>query len=85
MHFMIKRIAGGAIIAAATLLATYPTQNLSDIEKLPAVNQLGEGQTSDFLENVTADLPSSLIQIRLIETIDGDTIKVLLNGKIEIV
>lgn len=85
---MRKRIAGGALIAAATLLAFYSPQILTEENRPDVSIQQDESQNSDFLvegkiQEEEKDSPTDQMPITFVKTIDGDTIKVNVNGKIE--
>lgn len=72
---MKKRLAGSALIAASLMTVFHPEQLKS-----------GENQQSEWRsESLTRTIPSAQMQVTLVETIDGDTIKVMLNGKVETV
>jgi endonuclease YncB( thermonuclease family) len=69
---MIKRLAGSALIAASLSMVLQPEQmKTSDL-------QVKQEKVAE-----TAAVPSGQIPVTLVETIDGDTIKVKVNGKVE--
>ena len=72
---MKKRLAGSALIASSLMVVFHPL--LMDTSK----TQQSEFQT----ESVMRAIPSGQMPVTLVETIDGDTIKVKLNGKVETV
>lgn len=80
--FMMKRLAGGVIMTATTLLTIYssPPQKEELIQEFNL--QESENQESHVLKG---EPDGNQVSVTLIEAIDGDTIKVLLNGKIETV
>jgi micrococcal nuclease len=65
-----KGLAGSALIAAALLTVSHSVQ-------------LNSGKLNT--ESVTRIIQTGQIPVTLVETIDGDTIKVKLNGKVETV
>jgi micrococcal nuclease len=78
-----KRTGGAAIIATAAFLAMYsfPTEKEETVRE--ASLQITEDQGSDLLQGKEFVPPR--VPVTLVETIDGDTIKVRVNGKIETV
>lgn len=80
--FMIKRLAGGVIITAGTLLTIY--SSLPQKEEIIQEVILREyvNQESHLLK---AEPVGNQVSVTLIEAIDGDTIKVRFNGKVETV
>ncbi|AYA76020.1 endonuclease [Bacillus sp. Y1] len=77
---MMKRLAGGLIITAGTLLTIYssPPQKKEIIQEV--ILQEYENQDSHLLK---AEPVGNQVSVTLIEVIDGDTIKVRFNGKVE--
>lgn len=79
---MRKRLVG-VLIAAATVLAFHP------MERLDVENQTNIGIQQDGVQNIgslveeASGMPTNQIPITLIETIDGDTIKIKIDGKVE--
>ena len=65
-----KRLAGSALIASALLTVSHSVQ-------------INSGKLNT--ESVTRTIQTRQIPVTLVETIDGDTIKVKLNGKVETV
>ncbi|MCL6572681.1 MAG: thermonuclease family protein [Bacillus sp. (in: Bacteria)] len=87
---MKKRIVGGAILAAAALLAFHPRQNMTGETKPVVSIQQDDFHSRDFLgegkiQEADLVIPNDQVPITLVETIDGDTIKVKIKGKIETV
>jgi micrococcal nuclease len=87
---MQKRIVGGAILAAATLLTFHPRQNMTGETKPVISIQQEDFHSQDFIgegkmQNDDLVLPNDQVPITLVETIDGDTIKAKINRKIETV
>jgi micrococcal nuclease len=78
---MSKRMGGVAMITAATFLAFYsmPTQ------KEEVSHQVTENQERDLLRGGDLVPPTNQVPLTLVDTIDGDTIKVRVNGKLETV
>jgi micrococcal nuclease len=71
---MRNRIIGGAFIVAATVLSS----------QLPHVNiQQNESVLEEKNQQEVDTLPTGHVPVTLVETIDGDTIKVRMNGKTE--
>lgn len=72
---MKKRLAVSAVMAASLVFVLYPGAMKS-----------GNVQQSEWgSKPVSKAIPSEQIPVTLVETIDGDTIKVKLNGKVETV
>lgn len=67
---MKKKLAVSALMAASLMFALHPGQNQQSVWSS---------------EPVSKAVPSEQIPVTLVETIDGDTIKVMLNGKVETV
>jgi micrococcal nuclease len=87
---MKKRIVGGAILAATTLLAFHPPQNMTGETKPVVSIQQDEIDNRDFrgagkMQEDDLVIPNDQVPITLVETIDGDTIKVKIKEKIETV
>jgi endonuclease YncB( thermonuclease family) len=67
---MKKRLVGSALIAASLMMVSHP-----------ALIRTGVTQQSEFqIKSVTRAIPFEKVPVTLIETIDGDTIKVMVNG-----
>jgi micrococcal nuclease len=79
---MMKRFAGGLIMTAATFLTIYSTP--PQVEEIVQEFSLQEpkDQGSNLLKGEQVD---NQVPVTLIEPIDGDTIKVRVNGKTETV
>ena len=79
---MMKRLAGGVIITAGTLLTIYssPPQKEEIIQEV--ILQEYENQESHLLK---AEPVGNQVSVTLFEAIDGDTIKVRFNRKVETV
>lgn len=69
------------MIAATTLLAYPPQQNLTRENQV--VVQTGAPQFRDVIQQKVDNQPSYQVPVSLVETIDGDTVKVKVNGKTE--
>lgn len=85
---MRKRLVGGALIAASMVLAFHPLQILTGENQLDVSVQRDMIQTLDSLEKgkiqqEAGNIPNGQLPITLVETVDGDTIKVKVNGKVE--
>src|SRR4051794_15534406 len=76
---MRKKLAGGAFIVAAALFAVQPSETIT-VDNSP-VNDL----TKDAVAGAVADRALEQVPITLVETIDGDTIKARVKGKVETV
>lgn len=81
---MRKRTGGNAIVAAATCLAFYSLpsekdETVNEVSVKVIENQVSEPKGEWF------DPPTTQVPFSLVETIDGDTINVRVNGKIETV
>ncbi|MFL6563093.1 MAG: thermonuclease family protein [Bacillus sp. (in: firmicutes)] len=80
---MRKRLVGVSFIAAATVLALHPMKPANE-EYQPNIGiQQDTVQNSGSLVAMESGMPTNQIPITLIETIDGDTIKAKVKGKIE--
>lgn len=80
---MRKRLVGVSLIAAATVLAFHPMERL-DVENQTNIGIQQDGvQNSGSLVEEASGMPTNQIPITLIETIDGDTIKIKIDGKVE--
>jgi micrococcal nuclease len=75
---MRKQIAGTALLTVAALFMVNPTDTE---QNNPGVHQQKKGESQSEL----ASLPDGQVPVTLVETIDGDTIKVIVMGKIETV
>lgn len=80
--FMIKRLAGGVIITAGTLLTIYSSLPQKEEIIQEVILQEYVNQESHLLK---AEPVGNQVSVTLIEAIDGDTIKVRFNGKVETV
>lgn len=80
---MKKRTGGAAIIATATFLAIYPFPKEKEETVSEVSLQVTEDQGSDILQG--KEFVPPMVPVTLVETIDGDTIKVQVNGRIETV
>lgn len=84
---MKKRLTGGAIIAASLFLAFQSSQNstVNHTEQPNQVSGLDAGivEQKAKLQVTSAAIPEEQMPVTLVETVDGDTIKVKLNGKVE--
>lgn len=78
---MMKRLAGGVIITAGTLLTIYSSPPQKEVIQ-EVFLQKYENQETHLLK---AEPLGNQVSITLIEAIDGDTIKVRFNGKVETV
>lgn len=76
---MREKLAGGAFIVAAALFAVHPLETIT-VEYSP-VNDT----TIDAVAGVVVDRAPEQVPITLVETIDGDTIKARVKGKVETV
>lgn len=76
---MKKKLAGGALIVAASLFAIHPSEIITSENR--SVNHTPKDvPTGDVVDQAPEQIP-----ITLVETIDGDTIKARVKGKVEIV
>jgi micrococcal nuclease len=82
---MRKRTGGVAIIAAATFLAFYSLPSKKEETAQEVSLQVTENQVSDLLKGEAFVLPTNQVPINLVDIIDGDTIKVRVNRKMETV
>src|SRR3954464_6025329 len=80
---MRKRIVGGALLVAATLLTYQPQETIKEENKPVSYSNQNENQKNMSLSKVETNSTSQQLPITLVETIDGDTIKVRVNGKVE--
>ncbi|MFD0824631.1 thermonuclease family protein [Neobacillus sp. M.A.Huq-85] len=80
---MRKRILGGVMIAATTLLAYPHQQNLSRGNQVEV--QTGAPQSREVIQQNVDNYPSYQMPVSLVETVDGDTVKVKYNRKTETV
>ncbi|WP_051591127.1 thermonuclease family protein [Bacillus sp. UNC438CL73TsuS30] len=71
------------MIAATTLLAYPPQQNLTRENQVEG--QTGAPQSRDVIKQNVDNHLSYQVPVFLVETIDGDTVKVKVNGKTETV
>jgi micrococcal nuclease len=82
---MNKRMGGMAVITAAAFLSFYPFPVLKEPMVKEGSLQVMENTVSEGLKGKDFFSPDDQVPVTLIETIDGDTIKVWVNGKIETV
>ncbi|NWQ43347.1 thermonuclease family protein [Bacillus sp. EB106-08-02-XG196] len=80
---MKKRMGGVAVITAATFLAFDPLSALKEETIKEHRLQVMENPKSEGLKGKDFVSPDDQVPVTLVETIDGDTIKVWVNGKIE--
>lgn len=76
---MQKRITGYALIGAAALLAIHPLQSAENNQSSVVAQQ------ESIKANKQDSIASSQVPVTLVKIVDGDTIKVRLNGKQETV
>jgi micrococcal nuclease len=81
---MRKRMGGVAMITAATFLASYSLPSHNEEMKQEVSTHVTENQESNLPGNPIV-LLTNQVPITLVDTIDGDTIKVRINGKMETV
>jgi micrococcal nuclease len=80
---MRKRIVGVSLLAAATVFAIHPMEQLDEENQTNiGIHQDGDQNSGSPVEEASG-MPTNQIPITLIETIDGDTIKAKVKGKIE--
>lgn len=80
---MRKRLVGVSLMAAATVLAFHPMEQLDEENQTDiGIQQDGDQKSGSPVEEASG-MPTNQIPITLIETIDGDTIKAKVKGKIE--
>ncbi|MEY2195687.1 thermonuclease family protein [Neobacillus sp. BF23-41] len=82
---MRKRITGVALVAATTVLAFHPSPFQKEGIKPSFSLQQDEIPVSTSLKVVDSVTPNGQVPVTLVDTIDGDTIKVRVQGKIETV
>lgn len=82
---MRKRMGGVAVITAVTFLAFYPFPALKEQTVKESSLQVMENPVSEGLKGKGFVLPDAQVPVTLVDTIDGDTIKVWVNGKLETV
>lgn len=85
---MKKRITGGVLIAATMAMAFQNPQLLAGITGTNATTQQaelnkGESDVERIIQKGNEKLPANQMPITWMETIDGDTIKARINGKVE--
>jgi micrococcal nuclease len=80
---MRKRIVGGALLVAATLLTYQPQETIKEENKPVSYSNQNENQKNMSLSKVETNSTSQQLPITLVETIDGDTIKARVNGRVE--
>ncbi|NHC43525.1 thermonuclease family protein [Bacillus sp. MM2020_1] len=76
---MRKNLVGGAFVVAATLFAVQPSETITT-ENNPVHDTTKEATTEIVVNREPEQIP-----ITLVETIDGDTIKARVKGKVETV
>ncbi|WHY69755.1 thermonuclease family protein [Neobacillus sp. SuZ13] len=76
---MRKKLTGGAFIVAASLFAVHPLETITG-ENSPVNHTAKDVHTGEVVDRVREQIP-----ITLVETIDGDTIKARVKGKVETV
>ena len=76
---------GVAVITAVTFLAFYPFPALEEQTVKESSLQVMENPVSEGLKGKGFVLPDAQVPVTLVDTIDGDTIKVWVNGKLETV
>ncbi|QIZ08456.1 thermonuclease family protein [Priestia megaterium] len=81
---MRKRITGIALVAAATILAFQPSPQQEEIQPRIKLYQ-DENLVSTSLKGEELVMPTGQIPVTLVDTIDGDTIKIRVQGKNETV
>ncbi|MEH7251182.1 thermonuclease family protein [Neobacillus niacini] len=82
---MSKRLGGVAVIGAATFLSFNPLPALKDQTVKESSPQVMENPESEVVKGKDLVLTVDQVLVTLVKTIDGDTIKVWINGKIETV
>jgi micrococcal nuclease len=80
---MRKRIVGGALLVAASLLTYQSQETIKEENKPVSYSNQDENHKKSSLSDVKPTSPSDQLPITLVETIDGDTIKVRVDGKVE--
>ena len=76
---MRKNLVGGAFVVAATLFAVQPS------EKITTENNPVHDTTKEATTEIVVNREPEQMPITLVETIDGDTIKARVKGKVETV
>nr|WP_026564997.1 hypothetical protein [Bacillus sp. UNC41MFS5] len=74
---MRKKLAGGAFIVAASLFAVHPSETNT------GENSSVKHTTKDVLTGEVVEQEPEQIPITLVETIDGDTIKARVRGRLK--
>ncbi|QIZ09241.1 thermonuclease family protein [Priestia megaterium] len=80
---MRKKLVGVSLMAAATVLAFHPMEQLDEENQTNIGIQQDGDQNSGSPVKEASEMPINQIPITLIETIDGDTIKAKVKGGIE--
>jgi micrococcal nuclease len=80
---MRKRLVGVSLMAVATVLAFDPIELWDEENQTNTAIQHAEVPNHVSLVEKVSDMPGEQIPITLVETIDGDTIKVKVKGKLE--
>src|SRR3954452_10798863 len=80
---MRKRIVGGALLVAASLLTYQSQETIKEENKPVSYSNQDENHKNSSLSEVKPTGPSDQLPITLVETVDGDTLKVGVNGKVE--
>ncbi|MGX6443577.1 thermonuclease family protein [Neobacillus sp. K501] len=76
---------GIVIIAAATCQAFYSKPSQKEVISQGTSNKVTENQRSELMEGEALVLSTNQVPITLVDIIDGDTIKIRVNGKVETV
>ncbi|WP_306573063.1 thermonuclease family protein [Bacillus sp. AFS031507] len=82
---MRKRITGVALVAATTLLALHPPSFQQEEIKPRVSLQQDETPASTTRMDEALVIPIGQVPVTFVDTVDGDTIKVRVKGKIETV
>lgn len=82
---MRKRITGVALVAATTLLALHPPSFQQEDIKPRVSLQQDEITASTSSKGPAFVIPTEQVPVTLVDTVDGDTIKVRVKGKTETV
>lgn len=75
---------GIVIIAAATCLAFYSLPTQKEVTSQGTSPKVTENQRSELMRGEALVLSMNQVPITLVDTIDGDTIKIRVNGKVDI-
>ncbi|MCM3729165.1 hypothetical protein M3226_26490 [Neobacillus cucumis] len=82
---MRKRITGVALVAATTLLALHPPSFQQEEIKSRVSLQQDEISATTSRQDEALVGPTGQVPVTFVDTVDGDTIKVRVKGKIETV